>query len=403
MLTVGGFHPAYKPPPLPFPTPSAGRSSCSTSPTRASRGGLFRGDVEHRPVRRDGELIYRLSAFANVAGYLDFDVLFQLLAVPLHHRELGGARLKVFGVGLFGIQLDLMLEGPTPWRAHGSASSISGSSRSRLEFDITCGDDRMTLPPVEVMPLLTRRDRQSRELDGATVPDRQQTAGDAAAARSARPKARCCIRSARCGSAQRTVPLDLEDRQGRQPAGRTASASRSRCVDGALVRRPMRKSSSRPAQFQQMDRRRGALAAAFEPDIGARLIAPGAERPVRARCKRTVRLRGDHHRHATSAVSAGASAIPAVLFAISPPATRSRGRRYREAPGAPFRSPDKVAVQASGFAVASRATTPSQRSTPTFASAGAAHATSWRCAVALKARRCPSSLHVIPQLVVMAA
>jgi hypothetical protein len=64
--------------------------------------------------------------------------------------------VKVFGVGVFGVDIDLTLDGPTPWHAHGTASLSFFFFSIDIGIDFTWGDDRDTsLPPVAVMPLLT--------------------------------------------------------------------------------------------------------------------------------------------------------------------------------------------------------------------------------------------------------
>ncbi len=63
--------------------------------------------------------------------------------------------VKVFGIGLFSVSLDLTLSGPTPWEAKGTASISLLFFSISVDFDVTWGEQRdTTLPPVDVLPLL---------------------------------------------------------------------------------------------------------------------------------------------------------------------------------------------------------------------------------------------------------
>ena len=52
VVSVGGFHPRFAPPPLPFPSPPDRISLLNTPVSRAHRRGLLRRHLEHRAVRR---------------------------------------------------------------------------------------------------------------------------------------------------------------------------------------------------------------------------------------------------------------------------------------------------------------------------------------------------------------
>jgi hypothetical protein len=64
--------------------------------------------------------------------------------------------VKVFGIGVYGIDIDLTVEGPTPWHVHGTASLSFFFFSIDVGIDFTFGDaPDTTLPPVAVMPILT--------------------------------------------------------------------------------------------------------------------------------------------------------------------------------------------------------------------------------------------------------
>jgi hypothetical protein len=155
VITVGGFHPAYRPPPLPFPVPD--RLSVDV----LNRGGqLIRVSgyfaITSNTVQFGGraELKLGFGGF-GIDGHLGFDALFQFSPFHFVVSIDGSVSLKAFGVGLFHITLHLQLEGPAPWRAHGRGSIGFLFFEISADFDITWGESRDTsLPPVDVLPLL---------------------------------------------------------------------------------------------------------------------------------------------------------------------------------------------------------------------------------------------------------
>ena len=63
--------------------------------------------------------------------------------------------LRAFGVGVFSIRLQFALEGPSPWRAHGTGSISLFFFDIAADFDITWGEASDTvLEPLDVLPLL---------------------------------------------------------------------------------------------------------------------------------------------------------------------------------------------------------------------------------------------------------
>jgi Family of unknown function (DUF6603) len=154
LLTVGGFNPAYTPPPM-----NLGKLS------RVSIV-LFEGNPD---VRAEGyfavtsntiqfgarvQLTYEVHGF-GVEGFLGVDAVIHPL--PFHFTADTTAMLAVRAGGsvLFSIQLELVLEGPVPWHAHGTASFEIGfifTITIHVSFDITIGLplDQM-LAPIDVL------------------------------------------------------------------------------------------------------------------------------------------------------------------------------------------------------------------------------------------------------------
>ncbi len=156
VVSVGGFHPQFNPPPLPFPTPKRLAITIlneSWGRIQASTYFAVTSNSVQLGVRAD--LYFGYSEF-KIEGYLGFDALFKFNPFYFIIEISAGASLKVFGIGLWGIKLRFTLEGPTPWHAkgYGEVSFLFFSFKAR--FDETWGESRdTTLPPIAVMPLLT--------------------------------------------------------------------------------------------------------------------------------------------------------------------------------------------------------------------------------------------------------
>jgi Family of unknown function (DUF6603) len=155
VLTVGGFHPAFKPPPLPFPVPRRISINILNSDVgRIGVDGYFAVTSNTAQFGAHAELFLGFSAF-SIEGHIGFDALFQFSPFKFAIGISAGVSVKVFGIGLFSVSLDFTLSGPTPWEAKGSASISLLFFSIGVDFDITWGEDRdTTLPPVNVLPLL---------------------------------------------------------------------------------------------------------------------------------------------------------------------------------------------------------------------------------------------------------
>jgi hypothetical protein len=157
LLTVGGFHPAYSPPPMGLGT------------LRRLAIVLFAGNpslraeayfaVTSNTVQFGAKIELRAGASVfNVYGFLSLDAL--LTFDPFHFVVQIGAMLAVRSGSstLFSVRLDLMLEGPSPWHAKGKASFEIGfifTVTISVRFDVTFGDviDSL-LAPLRVLDLL---------------------------------------------------------------------------------------------------------------------------------------------------------------------------------------------------------------------------------------------------------
>ena len=78
----------------------------------------------------------------SVEGHSGFDALIQFSPFHFIVEISTSFSVKVFGVGVWGLGIDLTLEGPTPWHAHGTASISLLFFSIGVDFDVTWGDDR---------------------------------------------------------------------------------------------------------------------------------------------------------------------------------------------------------------------------------------------------------------------
>jgi hypothetical protein len=166
VLSIGGFHPQFNPPPLPFPNPKRIHIDVLRTPvSRITVENYFAITSNTVQFGASAEFFYGIDAF-NLHGNFSFDALFQFSPFHFIIDISFSVGMDVFGAGVFSISLKLSLSGPAPWEAKGTGTlSIDlwlFSIDISVDFDITWGDATTpTLPPIAATPLL------SAELDKA--------------------------------------------------------------------------------------------------------------------------------------------------------------------------------------------------------------------------------------------
>lgn len=155
VVSIGGFHPSFTPPPLPFPSPNRIAISILNESWGRIRVEGYQA-VTSNTVQFGAKLeVFFGCDVASVEGHLQFDALFRFSPFFFIIEISASISLKVFGIGLFSVRLSFALEGPTPWRARGSASISLLFFDVSVDFDETWGERHETeLPPIEVLPLL---------------------------------------------------------------------------------------------------------------------------------------------------------------------------------------------------------------------------------------------------------
>jgi hypothetical protein len=155
LLTVGGFHPSYRPPPLNLPVLRRLSLQLLGDNPRLTLETYFA--ITSNTVQFGAKLeLYAGAGKFNVYGFLSFDVLFQFNPFYFIASVNAKLALRVGSKSIASISLSFTLEGPTPWHAKGTASlKICWFLTVKVRFDKTFGEKRITtLPDVPVLPLL---------------------------------------------------------------------------------------------------------------------------------------------------------------------------------------------------------------------------------------------------------
>jgi hypothetical protein len=155
VLSVGGFHPRFNPPPLPFPNPKrVAVNILNTDIARIRVEGYFAVTSNSVQFGARAELFFGFSAF-NVHGEIGFDALFQFSPFFFVVEVYASFGVTAFGIGLLSVDVRMSLEGPAPWRARGTGEISILFFTLSVDFDVSWGEARdTTLPPIQVMPLV---------------------------------------------------------------------------------------------------------------------------------------------------------------------------------------------------------------------------------------------------------
>ncbi len=287
VVSVGGFHPQFNPPALPFPNPKrVSLNILNHSNARIQVMGYFAITSNTAQFGARAELYFGFSA-CNISGHIGFDALIQFSPFYFIVQISGSVSLKVFGIGLFSIRLRMSLEGPAPWRAKGSGSISFLFFDISVDFDITWGESRDTsLPPIEVMPLLTA------ELDKLANWTAQLPAGNNLLISLKKPTSSTELVLHPVGTlriSQRAIPLDLSiakvgNRKVKDAKKLSVSAA------GGLSKKADTTESFAMAQYQEMEDTKKLSRPAYEQQhSGLELSVQGEQLASSRMVKRVVR------------------------------------------------------------------------------------------------------------------
>lgn len=156
VLSVGGCHPQFKAPALPFPTPRRIELNIiNESYARIRADGYFAVTSNSVQFGAHSEMYFGFDAL-SVEGYFAFDALLRFSPLSFQVEMATGFSVKVFGLGVWCVHLRGSLTGPQPWHIRGSASIELLFFDISVDVDVTFGDSGgVVLPPITVLPKLS--------------------------------------------------------------------------------------------------------------------------------------------------------------------------------------------------------------------------------------------------------
>ena len=142
LLSVGGFHPSYTPPPLNLP--SMQRLTIVLADEKNLKISVESYFAVTSNSAQFGARVYAMARVGKFSaeGELWFNVLFQFS--PFYFAADMGVQfaIKMGSKTLIGIYVALLLEGPDPWRAQGQAAFKILFVKVKVRFDATFGRQR---------------------------------------------------------------------------------------------------------------------------------------------------------------------------------------------------------------------------------------------------------------------
>ncbi|MDJ0628351.1 MAG: hypothetical protein QNJ44_08845 [Rhodobacter sp.] len=155
VLSVGGFHPRFTAPALPFPQPRRiAISILNESFARIRVEGYFAVTSNTAQFGARVEIFFGVDAF-SIDGHIGFDALFQFSPFYFIITFSASVSVKVFGAGLFSVRIRGELEGTSPWHVEGEGSISILFWDIDVPFSHTWGDSADTvLPEIAALPIL---------------------------------------------------------------------------------------------------------------------------------------------------------------------------------------------------------------------------------------------------------
>lgn len=153
ILTVGGFHPSYTPPPLALPTLRRLAINILDTDIAKIRVECYQA-VTSNTVQfgSKAEILFDLSA-CSIEGHIGFDALFQFNPFYFIIELSASFKLSAAGIDVMSVRVRMSLEGPTPWRAKGTGSVSFLFFSISADFDKTWGESKNTsLPDIQILP-----------------------------------------------------------------------------------------------------------------------------------------------------------------------------------------------------------------------------------------------------------
>jgi hypothetical protein len=277
VLSVGGFHPAFHPPPMPIPVPARISIELIHTPVAHIRvEGYFAVTSNTVQFGARAELFFGLDE-VNVQGYIAFDALFQFSPFYFIIQISASFSLNVFGCGLFSVDIRGSLEGPSPWRAAGTGSISLLFFDVSADFDVTWGESHnTTLEPVAVLPLLEKEFRKNE--NWRALPP---VSNNLLVALRKLPESDSLVLHpvGTLRVVQRALPLELKlDKVGNQKPNDVNKLTVDVAPGSGLARKSQPEEQFAPAQFKDMKDAEKLSKQAYAPEkAGLELSASGAD------------------------------------------------------------------------------------------------------------------------------
>jgi hypothetical protein len=374
VVSVGGFHPQFNPPPLPFPSPKRIAINYINEPNARIRVmNYFAVTSNTAQLGAQAELFFGFGGF-SVEGHMGFDALIQFSPFHFIIEVSASVALKAFGVGVFSISLRFSLEGTNPWRARGTGSISLFFFDISADFDITWGEtQKTTLDPIAALPLLKT---EFEKLDNwrAILPASNNLL---VSLRKLEPAADTLVLHpvGVLRISQKAIPLDLSiDKIGNQKTSDAKKLSVTVTSTG-LDKAKDAQEQFAIAQFQNMEDASKLSRPAYEPQHGGlELSAKGQQLNSSRMVKRVIRYEEIIIDNNFTRFVKRFSTFVGILFnhfmAGASVSKSSLSQSYQEKLQ-PFA--DKIAVQPANYVVAFQATNTAFQTTESFTSQASAN------------------------------
>ena len=352
LVSVGGFHPKFTPPPMPFPSPQrVSVSILNESFARIRVLGYFAVTSNTAQFGAAVELFFGVSAF-SVEGHLGFDALFQFSPFYFIITISASMSVKVFGAGVFSVRIRGELEGPTPWHLEGEGSISILFFDIDIPISLTWGDATDTvLPEIAAMPIIAAEFAKRENWVALTPSGTRLSVSlrqiDASAELVLHPLAVLRI-------SQRAVPLELSiQKVGNQKVADIDRARITVNTPGLAQKAPVREPFA-TAQFRDMDAAAKLSAPGYEPQVaGADVSVTGTDTRTTHAVKRIVlheliTIDSNYKEHLRKFFNVGISWFTRLLGSNA--IARSAYSQATKATTVPFEA--KVAATTPGFVVA---------------------------------------------------
>ena len=394
ILSVGGFHPKFSPPPMPFPSPDRVSLSILNEPFARIRVlGYFAVTSNTAQFGAAVELYFGLSAF-SIDGHLGLDALFQFSPFYFIVSISASMSVKVFGAGVFSVRIHGDLEGTSPWHIEGEGSISVLFWDIDVPFSHTWGESADTvLPEIEALPII-KGELEKRENWVALAPAGRQLSVSLREVDATEELVLHPLGALRIS--QRAVPLDLSIQKiGNQKVSDIEKAVLKVTAPG-LVQKAQVREPFATAQFRDMDAAAKLSTPGYEKQVaGADLSVSGTDTRTSHAVKRIVlheliTIDNNYKEHLQRFFNVGKLWFMGLLSSNA--TARSVLSQATKAAKVPFA--DHVKADAPGFVIAGMSDNSAWGGTPTYSS----HAKA-KDALAAQVKSDPAAAgkyHVIP-------